>query len=184
MRSRTLASLLLLAFTLADLACASPYAAPAEKLVLPKKKGKGKPVDPSTLVNDPDQCTYNFAKPAINPARRKVDAAVRAAQEADGTLSEAKNEAPAARLNTLLEQVDKLKAALAMDPYSPQATYELAVAYALIGKNKCAVAMVERLADLGKFADVADDAAKFKSKVRKETAFSFIQKDVEGALGQ
>jgi hypothetical protein len=52
------------------------------------------------------------------------------------------------RENMVTEAVDLFITALAADPYNVHATYNLAAAYARIGRSQCAVNLLERLVEL------------------------------------
>lgn len=71
-----------------------------------------------------------------------------------------------------------------IDPYSPLATYSMAHAYALVGKKRCAVAMLQRLVDLSAIAELAGDVGKLKTRAKADAAFEPFRKEADGALGQ
>ncbi len=53
-----------------------------------------------------------------------------------------------------------LSNALAKDPYGPEPTYKLAVAYALLGRKSCSLALLERLKGLAGMPDVEKEASR------------------------
>jgi hypothetical protein len=79
------------------------------------------------------------------------------------------------REELITEAVEKFIISLKADPYNVHATYNLAAAYARIGRRQCALNMLERLLPLGKLASQKDEVdlkldrllgrAKFKGRM-------------------
>jgi hypothetical protein len=163
-------------------ACAGPYSAPPERLVMPKKEKK-KPGAAEAPVFD-EKCKADFKKPAekvrTREQRRRADSL---AQDADNLLAGIESASKDQRIAQATDAINKAADALAVNPYSPSATFTMATAYAWAGKKKCATLMLERLKDLSQIPDEVDDAIKYKDKVKTHPSFEPFRKDAEGAVG-
>ncbi len=94
----------------------------------------------------------------------------------------AENTVGAQRRSQAVEGINLSNDALRVDPYSPQATYAMAHAYALVGKKRCAVAMLSRLTDLATgFPDLAGDVGKLVARAKTDAAFEPFRKEADGS---
>jgi hypothetical protein len=84
----------------------------------------------------------------------------------------------------VIEAMGTLSNALRKDPYGPEPTYKLAVAYALVGKKKCSLALLERLKQLATLADVEKEASRTIQRAARDPAFAAFQKEAKTALGE
>lgn len=193
MRAPTTRVLLLLTTTVAvpllAAACANPYSQPADTLSMPKKKPPK--VDPNAGkvpvyggLNEPDTCKTDFngkeQKVAAKPAQNKAWSVT---QDAQNSMAGAQNAVGAQRRSQAIEGITITADALRIDPYSPQATLTMAHAYALIGKKRCALDLLGRLADLGAIPELAGDVGKAKADAKVDTAFDPFRKEADGKIG-
>ena len=75
------------------------------------------------------------------------------AMQADSSLLAAERQFGPARQQLVVEAMGTLSNALGKDPYGPEPTYKLAVAYALVGRKSCSLALLERLKGLSAMPD-------------------------------
>jgi hypothetical protein len=171
--------------------CVSPYSGPSESLSMPKKKTP-KPAGPAEEgtplyggLNEPDTCRTDFGgKEQALPRPPAVNRARSVAQDADNAMAGAERSAGAQRRNMVMDALALVNDALRIDPYSPLATYTMAKAYAFVGKKKCSLLMLERLAVLGQHPDLAADVGRIRTRAKTEVAFEPFRKEADGALGQ
>jgi hypothetical protein len=171
-------------------ACAAPYSEAPDTLAMPKKKPAK--VDPNAGkvpvfggLAEADTCKFDFngkdqplAKKATQVRAQSV------AQDAENAMAGAENAVGGQRRSAVTEALSLSTDALRVDPYSPAATYSMARAYALVGKKRCSLAMLGRLADLGTgFPDLAGDVGKLAAREKSDTAFEPFRKEADGALG-
>lgn len=173
----------------APAACSSPYGGKAEKLKKPKKKdrpaeedkvaeGEGEGATPAA----DDQCRTNFFDAPTK--RRSARDARRLADQAGGILTDADRTEGARRAGLLVEALDKLSNALKKDPYGPEPTYRMAVAYAMAGRNSCSLKLLDRLNQLQKHPDVDKEAGRAVQRALRDPVFDKFRKDANKALGE
>jgi hypothetical protein len=191
MRAST-SRVLLLAFASALLAtaCANPYnSTPADTLAMPKKKAPK--ADPNAGkvpiyggLNEPDTCKVDFngkeQKVASKPAQNKAWSLT---QDALNAMAGAENAIGNQRRGQAIEGITISSDALRVDPYSPSATLAMAHAYALVGKKRCALDLLGRLADLGALPEIAADVGKMKAQAKTDVAFEPFRKEADGKIG-
>lgn len=95
------------------------------------------PPDPSMT---PDAKTYAERAPRIDEARRLSEEGLAKLQAAEGTSLD-----PASREQLITDAVSTFLDSLSADPYNVNSTYNLAAAYARIGRKQCAYNMLDRL---------------------------------------
>jgi hypothetical protein len=183
-------ALVLLSSCVLALACAAPHTGPAETLEMPKKK-KPKERDPNADktplyggLSEPDTCIYDNSdkeKPLVKSAQSQK--AKIGAQNAENKMAGIDKAVGMQRRNMVVEALGILNEALRIDPYSPQATFTMASAYAYVGKKKCALALLGRLNDLGGFPDLAGDVGKLKARAKADPSFEPFRKEADAALG-
>ena len=93
--------------------------------------------DPSMT---PDAKTYAERAPRIDEAKRLSEEGLAKLQATEGTSLD-----PASREQLITDSVSTFLDSLAADPYNVNSTYNLAAAYARIGRKQCAYNMLERL---------------------------------------
>lgn len=170
-----------------------PYSAKPDHLhhPRPKKRPDGKK-GPTEVTEDDkggdqkakeDPCRTNFfAEPFTG--RRRAREARALAREADQNLVAADREMGPQRQTTVVEAMGTLSNALHKDPYGPEPTYKLAVAYALVGKKSCALALLERLKMLQNVPDVEREAHRAIERAERDPAFHSFERDAKQAMGE
>jgi hypothetical protein len=167
--------------------CAQPYSGKAEKIKRPRAKPRPAPAADAAAAAPAfdEKCRTNFFdEPGQKPKKRKPRDAKGLVAEANGLLLEAEDKDGAARLQGIKDAMTKLRNALDKDPYGPEATYQLAVAYAMVNKKGCAVELLKRLKELGKFAEVEAETDRTIKRVLGDPAFDPFRKDANAAVGQ
>lgn len=164
-------------------ACAHPYSGKAKP---PKKlRQKDRPKVEEDVANAPEldeKCKANFfADP--NP-RRKTRLGRSLAGQADSILQEAEAKEGQPRISAVTDALSKLRSSLKADPYGPDATYKMAVAYAMVGKKGCAVALLQRLSDLTKMPEVSGKADRIINRALRDQNFDLFRKDADAAMGR
>jgi len=172
-------------------ACATPYSDPPDTLGMPKRKAPKPQTAEAAKVpvygglTEPDTCKFDFN--AKDQPLAKKPQQVRAqsqAQDAENALAGAENALGGQRRVQVQESLNISTEALRTDPYSPAATYAMARAFALVGKKRCSVAMLQRLGDLATgFPDLAGDVGKLVAREKTDAAFEPFRKEADGALG-
>ncbi|WP_428268267.1 hypothetical protein [Haliangium sp.] len=110
----------------------------------------------------PDDCapiTDEGQEPPVSYKERSVVEAKNLAEEGFAMLRQAENpKLPVPeREKMVVEAVDRFITALLADPYNVHATYNLAAAYARIGREQCSVNMLDRLTGLHRLASLHDE---------------------------
>ena len=167
--------------------CGGMYDAKSEALPKPHKKAKPPVVDaPAAEVKYDEDCKTKFQednKTAM--ARRSTARAAPLIEQGDAALQTIGSTSdPAAAATAAVDAINKYKNALAQDPYSARATYQLAIAYAYVRKKGCALALLKRLTDLQKYPDFENEATRMMHSVDGEPAFKGFQKAALDAAGQ
>jgi hypothetical protein len=175
-------------------ACGSgPYSGSPERLKKPRaKKRPDDKVAPTevaegagksgTAALSDEKCRTNFfSEPKKGP--RKTKEAKNMAMQADSSLLAAERQFGPARQTLVVEAMGTLSNALVKDPYGPEPTYKLAVAYALLGKKSCSLALLERLKGLGGMPDVEKEAARTIQRASRDPAFEPFGKEARTAMG-
>lgn len=171
-------------------ACSGPYSGKAEKLKKPSRKPKPPPTEEelAAAAAGPqldDKCRTNFFDdPKDKAKKRKAKEGLGLAKEADPMLFEAEAKEGMDRISKVKEAMSKLRNSLEKDPYGPEATYKLAVAYALVNKKGCSIALLTRLKELEKFPDVEAESGRVIKRVLGDPAFDLFRKDANAAVGQ
>lgn len=180
-----LCALLGASFALASSSCASPYSGEPERLKKPRAQKPddekdGEDEGEATAELD-EQCRTNFYDEPTKK-RREKDARNLSAQ-ADRMLFDAEGKQGAERQSGVVDALSKLTNALKADPYGPEPTYQMAVAYALVGKKGCSVRLLERLVELRKHPAVAAEADRVIKRALHDQRFEPFRKDADTALG-
>lgn len=163
--------------------CSGPYSGKPETLKSPKKKKrpKGEEAASAEVVID-DKCRTNFfEKPTT---RRKPPLGRSLAQQAEKPLFEAEEQEGEERIILVRDAMSKLRNALKADPYGPEPTYKMAVAYALVGKKGCSLALLERLQLLSGMPGVESEAERAINRALRDQAFDLFRKEADTALGR
>lgn len=173
-------------FAFSTVGCAHPYSGKPERLRKPrkKKKPKKKEDDKTAEVQWDEKCRTNFFdKPT---KRRRPRSSKRMAKQADSLLVAAESKEGKERVTLVNDAVSKLKSALKKDPYGPEATYKLAVAYALVAKKGCAIELLKRLQALTTHTNpkIEAEASLAVKRAANDIAFDGFRKDANAALGE
>ena len=167
---------LLIAVLLA--ACQPMYATKAPRLKDPP---------PITHVQAPpdvhfvDECTVDFSAPAVKA--RHPGASSQLVVTGDATLALAsKAEDDRARLESVRRGIATYGEALVKDPYNPEATLKLALAYDRVLRKGCALAMLKRLYKLAGNPTFKADAS-IDRVVDNEQWFKAYRSDALHAIG-
>jgi hypothetical protein len=174
-----------LGLAVAPLGCATPYSGKTERLKKPRKKKKPEPTEEEVAETEQvldEKCRTNFF--ADPTTRRKESLGRSLAKQADSLLVEADEQEGQQRISTVKDALGKLENALKADPYGPEPTYKMAVAYAMVGKKGCAVALLERLQELTKHPDAGAKADRIINRALRDQSFEPFRKDADTALGR
>jgi hypothetical protein len=175
-------------FAVGETGCKHPYSGSAETLKKPKtKKRKDKPLEEVQPVADApseEPCRTNFFAEPPKRLRRKVSEARRMAQSATSALLDAERLEGESKTTAVLAAMNTLRGALSKDPYGPEPTFKLSIAYALVGKKTCALALLERLSQLQQFPDTEKEATRVVQRAVREPAFEPFRKEANTALGE
>jgi hypothetical protein len=151
----------LLSLALALTACQPIYGGKPERLHNPPTKKP--PADAAPAVEEVkliDECNADFrgdprkAQQQASIARPLFDQAETAIASSDREKDEQK------KVALVKEAIDKYRNALIHDPYNVEATLKLAVAYDKAHRRGCAIAMLKRLASLGKASKLSAEASR------------------------
>jgi hypothetical protein len=181
------------ATTLAAGCGSGPYSGSPERLKKPKAKkrpdgDKAKPTEVAEgtggtgVVLSEEKCRTNFfAEPRKTP--RKIKEARSMAIQADSALVAADRQFGPSRQQLVVEAMGTLSNALSKDPYGPEPTYKLAVAYAMLGHKSCSLALLERLKGLSGMPDVEKEASRAIQRASRDPAFEAFGKEARTAMG-
>jgi hypothetical protein len=152
---------------------------------------KGPPKTAAAVAAGPtwdDVCPTNFnadprkAKKSATKARPHLGSGK---QHLDVALSTSMSDKPDQHVAEALAAVDEYRAALDENHYNAEATYQLAVSYALLHKRGCALAMLKRLHTLTDNArlsrDGDTDVETWLALVAKEPAFADFAVEAQAA---
>ncbi len=164
--------------------CSGPYSGKAERLKRPKKKERPPAEDTGAqeVVLD-EECRTDFFQPPVT--RRNARRGRALATEAQGILERSEaQEDDAARVRDVGYALDKLRNALKHDPYGPEPTYRMAVAYAVIGKKGCALRLLERLDALTRMPETTAEAERAVKRALRDPSFDLFRKEANLSLGR
>lgn len=175
-------------FAVGETGCKHPYSGTPESLKRPKKKKrKDKPleqVEPVAEGPSEEPCRTNFFAAPPKRLRRRVKEARSMAKATQPSLLDAERLEGESKTTAVLAAMNKLNNALAKDPYGPEPTFSLAVAYALVGKKTCALALLERLKLLQQFPDTEKEARRVVQRAVREPVFEPFRQEATTALGE
>jgi hypothetical protein len=176
-----------LAGSFALAACQPLYGGKPEKLVAPSKKGRPKDApEVASPYKDVEDCKADFHGDSKVPVRPQPELSRQLVQEGDTAMANADHATdPGAQGGLLKEGVERYRNALLRDPFSPEATLKLALAYDRVYRKGCAIAMLKRLASLQanpKFAKGA--TAAIDSMGDNAQWFKRYRRDADAAVGR
>ena len=145
--------------SIAAAACGgAPHPTVAPPPLRPKPIVVKDPPKPKVTMTDCQPTDPNRQLPAKTFPERSIPEAQKLAQGALTKLQAAEgNTDKASREKEITDAVDDFITALLADPYNVKATYNLAAAYARIGRKQCAVNMLVRLLQMKTHASRAAD---------------------------
>jgi hypothetical protein len=158
-------------------ACASAPTGPIGDPRRPQARSLPAPVTPEERVpvaqplpQSPEDCEAiapNQGPPPKKYRERNIDEGAALAKAGVRTLIESESKTlPYEEVATKIEQaVAKLFSALAADPYNVHATYNLAAAYARIGRNQCSLNLLARLVAMKGWWSQKSQVAQKKSRL-------------------
>jgi hypothetical protein len=177
---------LLACLLIASIGCKPLYGDKPDKLKNPERKKP--PPDPETSaipVKYVEDCTANF-RDDPKQARPNPGLANQLVGDGDTALQNANKAKDAASQAELIKiSIDKYRNALIKDPYNHEATLKLALAYDLVLRKGCALAMLKRLASMQanpKYSKLAN--AKADEVVDNASWFKGYRKDAVAAVGR
>jgi hypothetical protein len=117
-----------------------------------------KPLAQAAAPDDCDAVAPNEGPPPKPYKERKIEEGATHAKEGLQVLFKSEDQSrDPAEIGVLIESaVDKFFTALAADPYNPRATYNLAAAYARIGRTQCSMNLLARLNAMRNFHSKKD----------------------------
>lgn len=180
------ACLVLVGGVVGSAGCQALYGGKPEKLRNPERKKKPDDLPEQAVeVKYIDDCIANFRDDPklVRPDTSRSNALV---GDGDATLSQAtRAKEPAAQAELIKQSIDKYRGALIKDPYNQDATLKLALAYDMVYRKGCALALLKRIAAL-------ESNPRYKSMARRvadevadtPTMFKGYRKDAVSAVGR
>lgn len=168
-------------------ACGSPHDGKAQKLRMPSVRDGDDPDDPDTpppAGGAPwnNKCRTNFFDTPTK--QRNGKEGKRLATQAGNQLERAETEGGQVRVETIKDSIGTLRQSLKKDPYGPEATYKMAIAYTLLWQKKCALLLLDRLAQLEGHPKVWKEASRVIERALRDPAFDPFRKEADRALGR
>ncbi len=143
---KTAGAALLAPFLASAVACGGGPIPPAPPPLRPKAEAAATTISKEDNRTDCDPTDHNREEPARNFDERSPDEAADLARQGVGELSSAQKEGDRAlREDHITKAVNLFVTSLLADPYNVTATYNLAAAYARIGRVQCSLNLLERL---------------------------------------
>ena len=185
--SLVLTCVLLASSTIATTGCASLYGGKPEKLKNPEKKKKpAEPPEQEVKVVYIEDCAADFRGDPTKVARQSGISSQLTGEGETAIVSGDRAKDSASQVEFYKLGISKLSNALGKDPYNPDATLALALAYDKVNRKGCALALLKRLSQL------EANAAKFgrgpKALADRVTDtpqwFKGYRKDAIAALGR
>jgi hypothetical protein len=165
-------------------ACQPMYGAKPAKLTTPRVVHHVEPPEPVAEVKYVETCEHvDFRRPSKGVVRDKPNAS-RLVAEGDARVATAEQAtADDARRDLIVDSIERYKSALTKDPYDPDATLKLALAYDRARRKGCALALLRRLDTLSSHPEFAEAANRSKASVRDNTGwFGGYRKDALDAI--
>lgn len=168
-------------------ACSPLYGGKPEKLKNPdKKKRPLEAPEIGLVIKYIDDCNASVSGDAKTMKPPQPAVAANLVVEGDTALAQALKAPDGTAFGSLVkEAVDKYRNALTKDNYNVEATLQLALAYDVVQRKGCALAMLRRLATLSNHPKFARIATPKVDEVAENTSmFKGYRKDAVAAVGR
>jgi hypothetical protein len=175
-----------LVFVGGSVGCQALYGGKPEKLRNPERKRKPpeeaeKPIEVKYI----DDCVANFRDDPklVRPDTGKANMLVGDGDAALSQVGKAKD--PASQAELIKQSIDKYRSALVKDPYHHEATLKLAVAYDMVYRKACAIALLKRITALESNPKFKSNAKRVADEVADNPSlFKGYRKDAVQAVGR
>ena len=167
-------------------ACQELYGSKPDKLHNPEKKKKPPEETVAAVeIKYVEDCSANFRE---DPKRVNQQTGIANTLVGDGDMAlqnSSKQKDPPAQAELIRVAIDKYRNALVKDPFNADATLKLAIAYDLVYRKGCALAMLKRLSDLATNPKFAKQANRSIDSVTDNTQwFKGYRKDAIAKIGR
>lgn len=165
--------------------CRPLYGDKSEKLVNPtRKKRPEEPAEAAAPIKYIEECTTNFRdEKAPRPDTPRSNALVDDGNTSLAQLPKAKDPASAAEL--IRGAIDKFRNALVKDPFNQEATLRLAIAYDMVQRKGCALALLKRISQFEANPTYRNKAKRLADEVADTpTMFKGYRKEAVAAVGR
>jgi tetratricopeptide (TPR) repeat protein len=170
--------------------CSGLYSGKPEKVKRPKtEKMPDEPVAGPAEIKWVPECKASFQEePAGMIAKHKknegkvrpqIDQGVALLEQAAAT-----DITDDQKAGNVKQAINVLRRVLDDAPYSPRATYNLAVAYARARRKDCSKALLKRLAALEKYPDFQAEAKRMIDTAQEDSTLKLFEKEMLEALGK
>jgi hypothetical protein len=167
-------------------ACKPLYGDKPDKLKNPERKKKPEePPEAVVQIKYVEDCTASFRDDPKNvrPDTPKANQLVGDGEAALAQLTKAKD--PASQAELIKVAIDKYRSALIKDPYNHEATLKLAIAYDMVYRKGCALALLKRINALEANPKYAAKAKRVADEVAdNQQWFKGYRKDAVAAVGR
>jgi hypothetical protein len=175
-----------LVFVAGSVGCQALYGGKPEKLRNPERKKK--PEEPPEKVAEIkyiDECNASFRDDPKN-VRQDTSGANRLVGDGDQVISQVPKAKDAAGQAELIKQgIDKYRSALVKDPYNTEATLKLAIAYDMVYRKGCALALLKRINSMAANPRFKSSATRIADEVADTpTMFKGYRNDAKQAVGR
>jgi hypothetical protein len=166
--------------------CQALYGGKPEKLRNPDRRKKpDEAEEKAPEIKYVEECIANFRDDPklVRPDTSRSNALV---GDGDTTLSQvSKAKDPASQAELIRQSIDKYRSALVKDPYNHEATLKLAVAYDMVYRKACAIALLKRIAALESNPKYKSQAKRVADEVADSPQlFKGYRKDAVSAVGR
>ena len=166
--------------------CQALYGGKPEKLRNPERKKKPEePPEKAAEIKYVEDCVANFRDDPklVRPDSGRANTLVGDGDTALQNANKAKD--PASQAELIKLSIDKYRNALIKDPYNHEATFKLAVAYDMVYRKGCALALLKRIQALESHPKYKSVAKRIADEVEGNgQLFKGYRKDALQAVGR